>query len=219
MLDFYYGDDETEIQVGIDEAGRGCFAGPVVAAAVCWDTQWLLDNQNKYIEIDLIRDSKKMSKKQRNQCFDFIVNHTKEYKVGFISNSKIDNINILNATYDAMHTALDDMTTIFERIIIDGNSFRPYLNNKAEVDSFVIPHVCIVKGDNKFFSIACASIVAKVSRDTYILDLCEQYPMYQQNYDWINNKCYGTKKHLEGINLFGITDLHRKTYGICKNHI
>ena len=220
MLQFYYDDDDVnkEIQVGIDEAGRGCFAGPVVASAVCWDTDWLIQYQNEYPEIGLIKDSKKLSPKQRKTCFEFIKKYAKDYHVSFISNDEIDQINILKATYKAMHDALDHLHVNFEKILVDGTTFEPYKNKKEDCELFIVPHVCVPSGDNTYFSIACASILAKVSRDEYIEEICDNNPEYQEYYQWKNNKCYGTKKHIEGIQKYGITPLHRKTFGICKDY-
>lgn len=220
MLTFYYGEGELldEIQVGVDEAGRGCFAGPVVAAAVCWETNWLIENKYEYEEIGMIKDSKKLTAKQRHKCFEFIKKHAKSYGICFVSNIEIDSENILQSTFKAMHGALDKLECSFDRIIVDGNSFKSYINKHDSEDMFVIPHVCISKGDDTYFSIACASILAKVSRDNYIDDLCEKEPVYQEKYGWKNNKCYGTRKHIEAIRCYGITDLHRKTFGMCRNY-
>lgn len=216
MLQLYEGNDPQLVQVGIDEAGRGCFAGPVVAAAVCWDSDWLINNKQTYEEIDMINDSKKLSLKKRQKCFDFIKEYSKDYGISFVSNKEIDEINILQATYKAMHNALDDITCPIEKILVDGNSFKPYMNRNQDI---YVPHLCVTNGDNTYLNIASASILAKISRDKYIEDLCLLEPIYQTQYDWKNNKCYGTPNHLEGIKAYGITDLHRKTYGICKRYV
>ena len=171
-----------------------------------------------YEEISIIKDSKKLSLKHRQRCFEFIKRHAKDYGVCFVSNKEIDDINILQATFKAMHGALDKIDCLFDKILIDGNSFKAYINKKENSDMFIIPHVCVTNGDNTYFSIACASILAKVSRDNYIDELCSNEPVYQDKYDWKNNKCYGTVKHIEGIKSYGITELHRKTYGICKSY-
>jgi ribonuclease HII len=216
MLEFLHGYDQDEVQVGIDEAGRGSYAGPVVAAAVGWDINWLNENQHLYKEIGIIKDSKMLSAKQRKLCYDFIIRFSRDHSISFVSNIQIDEINILQATYKAMHDSLDTLHKSFDKILVDGNSFKSYVNKRDCIDGFIVPHVCVTNGDNTFFSIACASILAKVSRDEYIEDLCESNPIYQEHYDWKNNKCYGTRKHLEGIKTFGITHMHRKTFGICK---
>ena len=217
MLQFFY-EDASEIQAGIDEAGRGCFAGPVVAAAVCWDTEWLVQHQNEHPEINIIKDSKKLSAKQRKSCYELIQKYAKEYHVAFVSHDEIDKINILNSTYKAMHDALDHLHVHFEKILVDGNSFKSYKNKKEDSELFIVPHLCVTNGDNIYFSIASASILAKVSRDEYIDKICDDNPEYQEHYQWKNNKCYGTKKHMEGIQKYGITPFHRKTFGICKDY-
>ena len=217
MLHFFY-EDASEIQAGIDEAGRGCFAGPVVAAAVCWDTEWLVQHQNEHPEIKINKDSKKRSAKQRKSCYEFIQKYAKDYHVAFVSHDEIDKINILNSTYKAMHDALDHLHVHFEKILVDGNSFKSYKNKKEDSELFIVPHLCVTNGDNIYFSIASASILAKVSRDEYIDKICDDNPEYQEHYQWKNNKCYGTKKHMEGIQKYGITPFHRKTFGICKDY-
>lgn len=224
MLDFFYAIDDsnktncTEKQVGVDEAGRGCFAGPVTAGAVVWDVDWLINNKDKYKEISMIKDSKKLSAKARKQCYDFITAHCSSYAISHVSNGVIDELNILQSTYKAMHDALDKLETSFDRIVVDGSAFKAYLNKREDSDLFVVPHVCITNGDNIYFSIACASILAKVSRDMYIEELCNHNPIYQDIYDWKNNKCYGTKKHIEAIKEHGLTPLHRRTFGLCKHY-
>jgi ribonuclease HII len=218
MLSFYYGDDCEEIQAGIDEAGRGCFSGPVVSAAVVWDVHWLKENANNYPQLKKIKDSKKVTQKNRNELFDFIKENAYDYSISFIDNNIIDDINILHATYKAMHTALDGIKkTNVNRILVDGSNFKTYYSNKE--GEFVIPHTCITNGDNLYLSIASASILAKVSRDRYMEEICINNPEYNTKYDWINNKGYGTAKHIQGIKTYGITDLHRKTFGICKSYV
>lgn len=215
MLAFQYGDDADEIQAGIDEAGRGCFAGPVVAAAVVWDVNWLNTNKDVYPELEKIKDSKKVSKKDRQRLFEFIKTHALDYCVAFVDNAVVDDINILNATYKAMHTALDGLNgASVSRILVDGSNFKTYFSNKE--DCFIIPHYCVTGGDNVYLNIAAASILAKVSRDSYMEQLCTDNPEYNERYDWTNNKGYGTSNHIKGINAYGITELHRKTFGICK---
>lgn len=215
MLSLYMGDDVNEVQAGIDEAGRGCFAGPVVAAAVVWDNQWLIDHKDVYKELSDIKDSKKLSEKKRKACFEFIQQHAHDWKVTFVDNQTIDKVNILNATYQAMHGALDGLEkACVDRILVDGSNFKTYISKKE--NQFSIPHQCVTGGDNKYLSIAAASILAKVSRDEYIKSVCVDEPSYQEKYDWINNKCYGTGNHIEGIRTYGLTSFHRKTFGMCK---
>lgn len=239
MLNLYYGNTAEEMQVGIDEVGRGCFAGPVVAAAVIWNNDWIAsqvseDNcvesseftttfreerqQNKKL-IELIKDSKKLSKNNRNLLFKFITEHAIAYSIQYISEATIDEVNILNATYLAMHNALDKLKTYpIDRILVDGDKFLPYKNKNPKRDYLNIPHICVPNGDNTYLSIASASILAKVSRDIYMEELAHRNPEFDTKYDWSNNKGYGTKRHLNGIRAHGICEHHRRTFGICKEY-
>lgn len=209
MLTFYK-DDCTEIQMGIDEVGRGAFMGPVVASGVVWDNDWLTQNVSTYeSQLNTIKDSKRLSEKKREQCDSFIKKYAKFYAIESVDANEIDNKNILCATMEAMHKCIEKVVsnTNIDRLLIDGNHFIPYKN---------IPYNCVVDGDNHFLNIASASILAKVYRDNYIKEICNQYPDYQLHYQWENNKGYGTKKHIEGIKIWGISPYHRKTFGICK---
>lgn len=187
LLTFF---DKTKIEAGCDEAGRGPLAGPVFAAAVIWPP----DTKN-----DLIRDSKLLNEKKRLLLRDFIMKKAVSFTVAMVDNYEIDSINILNASIEAMHLALDGLDRDFNFILVDGNRFRQYKS---------INHLTIIKGDNKYLSIAAASILAKTFRDEYMTELNEQYPQY----GWKNNKGYATKYHIEAIRKFGITDYHRKTF-------
>ncbi|MBK7095559.1 MAG: ribonuclease HII [Saprospiraceae bacterium] len=187
LLTFF---DKTKIEAGCDEAGRGPLAGPVFAAAVIWPP----DTKN-----DLIRDSKLLNEKKRLLLRDFIMKKAVSFTVAMVDNYEIDSINILNASIKAMHLALDGLDRDFNFILVDGNRFRQYKS---------INHLTIIKGDNKYLSIAAASILAKTFRDEYMTELNEQYPQY----GWKNNKGYATKYHIEAIRKFGITDYHRKTF-------
>jgi len=226
MLDIFY-DNEDEVQIGIDEVGRGCFAGPVVAAGVIWNVDWVQKQIDKpdsnYKLLECIKDSKKLSEKNRNKLSEFIISNAEGYATCFIDPSCIDEINILNATYKAMHGAIQqciDKTQLpIDRIIVDGTHFKPFINrNSHQEDQFIIPHSCVTQGDMKYLNIASASIIAKVARDKYMKELCEDEPLFQTYYDWVNNKGYGTKKHIEGIKKWGLTVHHRKTFGMCKNY-
>jgi len=177
-------------EVGCDEAGRGCLCGPVVAAAVI-----LPEN----FSCDILNDSKKLSEKKRNELRIIIEKEALSYGVAFVSHERIDEINILNASIEAMHLAIDKLSTTPKHIIIDGNRFKPYKN---------IPHDTIIKGDGKYLSIAAASILAKTYRDEYMEKLHLEYP----EYNWKQNKGYPTKAHREAIKEFGATDHHRKTF-------
>jgi ribonuclease HII len=181
-----------KIEAGCDEAGRGCLAGSVYAAAVILPN----DYQN-----DLLNDSKQLTEKRRYQLREIIERDAVAWAVGIVTPEEIDKINILNASILAMHRALDQLKVRPEAIIVDGNRFKPY--NK-------IPHTTIVKGDGKYLSIAAASILAKTYRDDYMNRLAEEYPQY----DWRSNKGYPTKKHREAIKQFGITPYHRKSYNL-----
>ena len=190
MLKPYYYEGMTE--AGCDEAGRGCLAGSVYAAAVILPP----DYQN-----ELLNDSKQLTERRRYQLRDIIQRDAVSWAVGIVTPEEIDRINILNASILAMHRALDQLTVRPEAIIVDGNRFKPYQD---------LPWTTIVKGDGKYLSIAAASILAKTYRDDYMNALAEEYPQY----DWHSNKGYPTKKHREAIKAFGITPLHRKSYNL-----
>ena len=198
----YYSD---KLEVGIDEVARGCLAGPVFTAAVIWPKDLNCDIQNQ------IKDSKKLSRKKRKLLREYIEANAIDFSVSFKDNTIIDDYNILNATHMAMHSALDNLNVVPEFILVDGNSFKPYY-----YENDLIEHVCIIEGDNRYLSIACASILAKEYHDEYIENLLENDSDLKK-YDWENNMCYGTKKHMDAINKYGITKYHRKTFGICKN--
>lgn len=178
------------IEAGCDEAGRGCLAGPVVAAAVILPKNF----RNK-----LLNDSKKLTEKQRNELRPIIEKKAIAWSVGIVDNQEIDEINILNASFKAMHNAIDSLSKRPQQLLIDGNRFNPYPN---------IPHHCIIKGDGKFMSIAAASILAKTYRDEIMEKLHEQYPMY----GWKKNKGYPTKEHRLGIEKHGATPFHRLSF-------
>ena len=178
------------IEAGCDEAGRGCLAGSVYAAAVILPSDY--DNP-------LLNYSKQLSVKLRYALRDQIVHDAVAWAVGIVTPEEIDRINILNASFLAMHRALDQLAVRPEAIIVDGNRFRPYHD---------LPYTTIVKGDGKYQAIAAASILAKTFRDDYMDRLDEEYPMY----DWRSNKGYPTRRHREGIRLHGISPYHRKSY-------
>ena len=190
MLEGHY--YEGKIEAGCDEAGRGCLAGSVYAAAVILPDGY----QN-----ELLNDSKQLSEKKRYQLREIIQRDAVAWAVGIVTPEEIDKINILNASILAMHRALDQLKVRPEAIIVDGNRFKPYNQ---------IPHTTIVKGDGKYLSIAAASILAKTYRDDYMNRLAGEYPQY----DWLSNKGYPTKKHRDAIRQFGITPYHRKSYNL-----
>lgn len=195
MLLSYY--TKGLIEAGCDEAGRGCLAGPVVAGAVILPDDFS-DN--------LLNDSKKLSDKQRYQLRPIIEKEAIAYAIGIVSNEEIDEINILNASFLAMHRALDELQVPFDQILVDGNRFNPYPNK---------PHHCIIKGDGKYLSIAAASILAKTYRDDIMKMLHEDHPYY----DWQKNMGYPTKRHREAIKNHGITEHHRKSFRLLPEQL
>ncbi len=189
LLSHFY---EGKVEAGCDEAGRGCLAGSVYAAAVILPP----DYQN-----ELLNDSKQLTERRRYELRDIIQRDAVAWAVGIVTPEEIDRINILNASILAMHRALDQLTVRPEAIIVDGNKFKPYQN---------LPSTTIVKGDGKYLSIAAASILAKTYRDDYMNQLAEEFPQY----DWRSNKGYPTKKHRDAIREYGITKYHRKSYNL-----
>ncbi len=195
MLELKY---ETDcIEAGCDEAGRGCLAGPVFAAAVI-----LPDNFSN----ELLNDSKQLTEKQRYRLRSVIEQEALAWAVASVDNHEIDQINILNASILAMHRALDQLSVHPEHIIVDGNRFKKYGE---------IPHLCIVKGDGKYMSIAAASVLAKTHRDEYMKQLHEQFPVY----NWQKNKGYPTKEHRQGIAAYGTTDYHRLSFNLLDTQL
>jgi ribonuclease HII len=191
------------IEAGCDEAGRGCLAGSVYAAAVILPEGY----QN-----ELLNDSKQLTEKRRYELREVIERDAVAWAVGIVTPEEIDKINILNASILAMHRALDHLKVRPEAIIVDGNRFKPYYERGegSEVRGEKLPHTTIVKGDGKYLSIAAASILAKTYRDDYMNLLAGEYPQY----DWLSNKGYPTKKHREAIRQYGITPYHRKSYNL-----
>ena len=198
LKNHYY---EGLIEAGCDEAGRGCLAGSVYAAAVILPPD--------YENADL-NDSKQLTEKRRNLLRTQIERDAVAWAVGVVTPEEIDKINILRASILAMHRALDQLSVRPEAIIVDGNRFTPY---KSPLSSSPLPHTCIVKGDGKYQAIAAASILAKTYRDDYMAQLAEEYPQY----DWLSNKGYPTRKHREAIRRYGPTPYHRMTYNLLGN--
>lgn len=196
----------NKLEVGIDEVARGCLAGPVFTSAVIWPKDLDCEFENE------IKDSKKLSRNKRNLLRDYIECNAIDFSIGYKDNTVIDKYNILNATHMAMHDALDNLNIVPELILADGNSFKPYYHNKD-----IIEHICIIEGDNSYLPIACASILAKEYHDEYIKNLIEK-EVDLNKYDWLNNMCYGTKKHIDAIKEYGISKYHRKTFGICSHY-
>ncbi|WP_353780177.1 ribonuclease HII [Winogradskyella sp. 3972H.M.0a.05] len=185
------------LECGLDEAGRGCLAGPVTAAAVILPTGF---------NNDILNDSKQLSEKKRDVLKPIIEQDAIAFAVEHVWQEEIDEINILNASILAMHKAVDALQTIPEHLIVDGNKFKPYKE---------IPHQTIVKGDSKYLSIAAASVLAKTYRDEYMNIIHEEYPMY----NWKQNKGYPTKEHREAIKAHGTTRYHRKSFRLLPEQL
>ena len=185
------------LEAGCDEAGRGCLAGPVYAAAVILD---------KHKRIKYLDDSKKLTHSQREELRFEIEEKALAWAVASFTNEEIDEVNILKASFLSMHKAIDNLTIKPQHLIIDGNRFIPYPN---------LTHTCIIKGDAKFQSIAAASILAKTHRDELMLKYHDEFP----NYAWDQNKGYGTLKHRAAIEKHGITPYHRKTFRLLKEQL
>lgn len=190
MLQSYF--DATLTEAGLDEAGRGCYAGPVYAAAVILPADF---------DCPQLNDSKQLSAAQRNLLRPIIETQSLAYAVVAVSHTEIDQTNILKATFTAMHRCIAQLKTKPQLLLIDGNRFSKYPG---------IPHRCIVKGDGIYSSIAAASVLAKTYRDEYMSQLHEQYPQY----DWQNNKGYGTASHRAAIAKHGLCPYHRKSFNI-----
>ncbi|HNR19529.1 MAG TPA: ribonuclease HII [Bacteroidia bacterium] len=188
MLNPYY--NKTKIEAGCDEAGRGCLAGPVFAAAVILP---------KGYKNELLNDSKKLTEQQRNFLREEIENKALAWSVAYCMQTEIDEINILNASILAMHKAVSNLKIKPEFLLIDGNRFKPYKN---------IAHKCFIKGDGIYASIAAASVLAKTHRDEYMLNLHHHFPQYK----WNKNKAYATAEHIQAIKTFGYCEHHRKSF-------
>jgi ribonuclease HII len=185
------------LEAGCDEAGRGCLAGPVFAAAVILPENFFHP---------LLNDSKQVSEKDRYFLRDLLQKKAIAYSVAFVDNTEIDKINILNASFLAMHKAIDNLQLKPQHLIIDGNRFKPYDG---------ISYTCIVKGDATFSSIAAASILAKTYRDDYMKELHSEFPVYL----WNKNKGYGTLEHRKAIFKHGITSYHRRSFNLLDNQL
>lgn len=188
---------DFEFEAGTDEAGRGCLAGPVVAASVIL---------KKDFSHQILNDSKQLTKKQRNELRPYIEENALAYAVNFVWPEEIDQINILQSSIVAMQRSLDKLQVVPQFIIVDGNKFNPYKD---------IPHKTIIKGDSKYMSIAAASILAKTYRDDYMEKIHEEFP----DYNWKQNKGYPTKQHREAIRIQGITNYHRKSFRLLPDQL
>lgn len=184
-------------EIGTDEAGRGCLAGPVTAAAI---------KLPEGFENPILNDSKQLSEVRRNQLKPLLESAAMEFAVAHVYPKEIDSINILNASFLAMHKAIDQFKSETKFIVVDGNRFKPYKD---------IPYKCIVKGDGKYLNIAAASVLAKTYRDAYMEKIHLEYPMY----NWKQNKGYPTKEHREAIRQYGITKYHRKSFRLLPEQL
>lgn len=213
-----YYNEEFKYEIGIDEVGRGPMLGRVYTAAVILPKSDVFDHSK-------MKDSKRFSSKKKiNEVAEYIKQNAIAYAVTYETEDVIDKINILQATHSSMHKAV---RAILEKkevddkvlLLVDGNNFKPYMCFDKTTGLYSqINHKCIEGGDNKYTAIAAASILAKVERDKYIEELCNEYPHLDERYDLLSNKGYGTKAHMDGIKEHGITAWHRRTYGICKNY-
>ena len=204
-------EDDNAIEIGVDEAGRGPLFGRVYTAAV------ILPKDG--FDHDLVKDSKKFtSEKKINEVAEYIKKNATSWAVAYEDEKSIDKLNIRQATLKAMHTAIKSLSPNSDtRLLIDGNDFKPMMMMSNGIYR-QINHVCIEGGDNTYSAISAASILAKVSRDAYIEELCTDNPELSERYGINKNKGYGTKKHIDGIKEYGITPWHRKSYGICKQY-
>ena len=189
--------EEGRVEAGCDEAGRGCLAGPVFAAAVILPPGF---------ENELLNDSKKLTEKQRYLLRPVIEENAVAFAVGIATNEEVDHINVLNASFLAMHRAVDGLKLKPEHLLIDGNRFKVYPN---------IEHTCVVKGDGKYYSIAAASVLAKTYRDDFMNRIADEFPHYQ----WMQNKGYPTQAHRDAIHKFGICKYHRKTFRLLPDQL
>jgi ribonuclease HII len=225
-LNKHYLEDATILEIGVDEAGRGPLFGRVYAAAVILPK----DPATEY-DFSQMKDSKKFhSKKKIAHVADYIKQNAVAWAVAYEDEAAIDKMNILQATQSAMHKAIKSCIEIAEKkalpgapptiqLLIDGNYFNSITTyDKVRGKIIAMPHVCIEGGDDKYAAIAAASILAKVSRDTYIEDLCADNPELDEKYGILSNKGYGAKKHMDGIRAHGITIWHRRSFGPCKEY-
>tara|TARA_B100000787_G_scaffold166482_1_gene151786 strand:- start:2645 stop:3418 length:774 start_codon:yes stop_codon:yes gene_type:complete len=207
-------DPESKLlEIGIDEAGRGPMLGRVYSAAV------ILPKDDSF-KHEMMKDSKRFSSEKKiREAAEYIKENAIKWSIAFSSEETIDQINIRNATHNAMREAARNVIEPIGdyHLLVDGNDFKPFTTIRNE-SLIQVPHTCIEGGDNKYTAIAAASILAKVARDEYIADICRECPALHENYQILNNKGYGTKAHHEGIINHGITKFHRKTFGICRNY-
>ena len=196
-----YKDDVIEI--GVDEAGRGPLFGRVYAGAVIWPRDLITS---------IVKDSKKyLKEKDRESAYNFIIEHAIAYGIGYVEPDEIDDINIYKSVIKAMHTAIKNVHINPDIILVDGDHFNPFMDQYGKYPEYVT----IVKGDDKYYSIAGGSVLAKVEHDRYINDMCDKYPILER-YDLRKNKGYGSPKHMESIQKYGITQFHRQSFKCCQ---
>lgn len=201
------------IEVGLDEAGRGPCFGRLYTAAVIWPSIWPSAGPASG---SLIRDSKTLKPKQITEAFHFIQQHAVEWHVTYAEHDEVDKYGPLEADIRSLHRCLDLFNTEFDRILMDGNYFKPYTRSSS---TSALTYHTVIGGDSKYLSIAAASIVAKYHRDQYIFEMCRTYPLLDTRYDLSSNKGYLTPKHKEGIRQHGISEFHRTSYKCCKGHL
>jgi ribonuclease HII len=211
-----YCEDNDIKEIGVDEAGRGPMFGRVYTGAV------ILPKSMDAFKHELMKDSKKFhSEKKIKEVAEYIKANAIAWAVGWADEREIDQLNIRRATHKAMHQAIQAVLEKQEWadakiLLVDGNDFTPFIDKSESIVPVPLQHVCIEGGDNTYSCIAAASILAKVARDDYIAELCKEHPDLITRYDLLKNKGYGTKKHMDGIKQYGITEWHRKTFGICR---
>ena len=192
------------LEAGVDEAGRGPLFGRIYAAAVILPKSDTFDHS-------LMKDSKKLSEKKRIIAADYIKENAIDYSIAYSDEKAIDRDNIFKCTQATMHKALNNLNVMPDHLLVDGPHFATYFK-----DNRLIPFTCVEGGDNLYTSIAAASILAKVERDNYIVELCDMHHGLDEKYGLRKNKGYGTKQHMDGIKKYGTTEWHRKTFGLCK---
>lgn len=219
-LSKFYNESSDLYEIGVDEAGRGPLFGRVYTAAVILP-------KDKDFDFSKMKDSKKFhSSTKINEVAEYIKENAVAWSVSYNDETVIDHINIRQAVLNSMHQSIKNVVDTTSEVnpnndyllLVDGNDFKPYMKFRNNILT-QINHTCIEGGDNKYCSIAAASILAKTERDKYILELCEDNPMLKERYHIDNNKGYGTKLHIDGIKTYGISKWHRKSYGICKEYI
>lgn len=207
MMNSSVDDDKDILEAGIDEAGRGCLAGRVYTAAVILPDEF---PDNTYLQIN---DSKQLTATKREELRRYIEQHAVAFNVEYADTDEIEEKNILHATIAAMHRCVRNLRTEPDNLVVDGNYFKQY----TDKNGIIIPYQTVKKGDTKYRNIAAASILAKVYHDEHVIEMLEKNPDYEK-YGWRKNMCYATKQHREAIAVHGITEFHRKSFGICRDY-